>query len=156
VVRRDLYESLGHGVPVTELAARVAAAGHGVLYTPEAVVVSEPAPLFRPHLARARAQGRRRAATLRRKGFRALRPTVLLPVGLVVFLGAAPLALASEGAVRSVWLGLGLGYVLVVTVSTALVAMRFRSLRVALLAGIGLVATHLAYTLGFGQRLLAR
>jgi len=149
VVPKERYLALDGPVPLEELAAKLTAHGDRVLYTPETVVVGAAPPLFGPHLARTFAYGLRRGREVRRRGVRALRPSTLFPVALLVFLVLGPPALVRGGAVAAVWLAGALAYAVAVTTSSAIAGFVFRDLAVSGLAAAGLVSTHLVYAAGF-------
>ena len=127
-----------------------------MLYTPETVVVAPPPPLFGPHLRQAFDYGRRRSGDFRRRGRRALRPTTLLPLALLVFLAVGPIALIVGGAPRTIWLAGMVAYAIAVLASGAIAALRFRSLGVGALTVVGVVARHVVYAAGFVIGLLGR
>ncbi len=154
LVRRDAWQWLGP-IPVDRMVSELTAAGNRVLYTPETVVVAESPPLFRPHLAATFRYGRRRGLDFRRHGPRALRVTTLFPLGLLVYLGAAPFALSGGGAARGVWLAIAAAYAIAVLVSGAIAALRFRSLRVGVLALAGIVCSHAVFVAAFFVGLVA-
>jgi hypothetical protein len=147
VVRKDDYVAAGEG-PLDELTSRLVARGRSVLYTPETVIVAAPPALFGPHLRQAFAYGRRRSADLRRRGLRALRPTTLLPLALLVFLAVGPIVLLVGGTPRTIWLAGAAVYAMVVLASGVIAALRFRGLGVGALTVAGLVARHIVYAAG--------
>lgn len=153
IVTRERYLELDEPVAVEELPSRLTARGGRVLYSPETVVVSPAAPLFRPHLRGALDYGRRRGSQVRRHRLRALRPTTLLPVGLAVFVLLGPVLLALGGAARLIWLGVALAYLAAVASSGVISALSFRSAAVGVTAAAGLVLTHAAYAVGFARGL---
>jgi len=155
VVRKDDYVAAGEG-PLDELTSRLVARGRSVLYTPETVVVSPPPALFGPHLRQAFAYGRRRSGDLRRRGPRALRPTTLLPLALLLFLAVGPIALLVGGRLRAIWLAGAAVYALVVLASGVIAALRFRGLGVGALTVAGLVARHVVYAAGLLTGLVGR
>jgi len=156
IVERERYLGLGGPVAGDDLPLRLTDAGDRVLYTPETVIVSPAPPLFGPHLEQTRAYGRRRGRQVRLRGPRALRPSTLLPVGLLVFAVLGAPALLSGGAVFTVWSAAAAAYLVAVAASGAMAALRFRSVAVGALAAVGLVLTHVAYALGFIRGLVAR
>jgi glycosyltransferase involved in cell wall biosynthesis len=155
VVRKDDYVAAGEG-PLDELTSRLVAAGRSVLYTPETVVVASPPPLFGPHLRQAFDYGRRRSGELRQRGLRALRPTTLLPLVLLVFLAIGPIAILVGGLPRTIWLAGAAAYAIAVLASGAIAALRFRGLGVGALTVVGLVARHVVYAAGLLTGLSAR
>jgi glycosyltransferase involved in cell wall biosynthesis len=151
LVRRQSYLALGRAVPVERIASELAAAGERVLYTPETVVVTEPAPLFRPHLAGILATGRRRGQDVRRRGITALsRFSAVFLIGLAVFLLALPVALLDPSGTVARLLVVGCAlYVIVLALSGLAAAVRFGSLRVGLVTTPGIALTHLTYAFAF-------
>ena len=66
VVRRaDLVEAIAAGAERARLVSWLSSNGREVVYTPEAMAVVEPAPVFREHLASVRDYARSRAAATR-------------------------------------------------------------------------------------------
>ena len=153
--KQDLLAVLADGDVDEDLPRRLAALGKLTLYTPESVVVTRKASLFRPHVRVVRAYARRRALAVRRYGWRGLRPSTLgllvLPVALVA--GAVVAAVGPWRVVGALpWLAYG-SALLVAGIAAAL---RFRSLVVGGLAIAGLVATHVVYVTAFVRAILAR
>ena len=150
VVRRDeLLTALGERVPPDRLVAWLAARGHEIVYTPEAMTVVRPAPVFRAHLGAVRRYARSRGAAARLTRGRSLsllRLLTLLP--FVLGVAAVPLLIAG-GTARAVGVVLVLVYAVAVLAGAAMGALRFTSLRVGLLALPAFVATHVTYALGF-------
>jgi glycosyltransferase involved in cell wall biosynthesis len=138
------------------LVAALAGRGRLVLYTPETVVVAPRPPLFAPHLRRVAALGRARGQAVRAQGFRGLSATALAPLGLLAFLLFGWLFALQGGKWLFAWAAIGAIYVALVGVNAALGGLRFRSLRVALLAAVGSVAVHITYALSLLRGLLAR
>jgi hypothetical protein len=127
-----------------------------VLYTPETVVVAAPPALFGPHLSQAFAYGRRRSSDLGRRGLRALRPTTLLPLVLLLFLAVGPIVLLAGGKSRTIWLAGAAVYAIAVLASGVIAALRFRGLGVGALTVAGLVARHVVYAAGLFTGLVGR
>ena len=155
VVRRgDLDAARAAGVEQEGIVAWLAERGKLTVYTPDAIVVSPPEPLFGPHLratvrhaaARGRTARRTRGGSL--SGETALS---LLPVGCAV-VGAALLG-SRSGTARQAGAVLVAGYAVAVAGSAGLAGVRFRSGRVALLAAPALVLTQAAYVAGFARGL---
>jgi glycosyltransferase involved in cell wall biosynthesis len=147
VIRRETYLAVGAPQP-DQLCDRLISAGSLVLYTPETVVVSAPPPLFRPHLDATAGYARARAKSIRRRGFRALRPSTPFPIAMVAFAALGWPLLILGGAWGTVWLVLWAAYALTLVTTATVAALRFRSFRVAALALAGLVLTHLVYAIG--------
>ena len=156
VVARERYLCLGDPVEGDDLPVRLTAAGERVLYTPETVIVSPATPLFGPHLEQTHVYGRRRGRQVRLRGPRALRPSTLLPVALLIFVVLGPLALLVGGTAFSAWRVAAAAYLVAVAASSAFAALRFRSVAVGAVAAAGLVFTHVVYALGFIRGLAAR
>ncbi len=149
VVRRDAFLA-AETSPFDELVAHLVANGGLVIYTPEAVVVVDPPPLFRPHLRRVLARARLHGSLLRRgelslEGFAVGWPTAL--AALVVAALAAWLAVSRSDLDLAA--ALGAAYGLLVAVAAAAAGLRFQSAAVGALAAVGIVLTHLTYVAGF-------
>ncbi len=152
VVRRADYVSAHERGDVLDeqLCECFADAGKRVVYTPESVVVSpKPPALFRPHLRTVAQYGEARGRAFRRVGATALRRSTLPPLGLFAFLaGGWPLMLRS-GVPRATWLAVWVSYIALVMFTGLAAGVRFRSLRVGLLAAAGAVGTHFVYAPAF-------
>jgi glycosyltransferase involved in cell wall biosynthesis len=156
VVEKERYLAFGEPVSTEDLAARLTADRDSVLYTPETFIVGPAPPLFRPHLSRTFAYGRRRGRQVRRRGVRALRRTTLLPVGLLVFIGLAPIALLVGGRVQTAWLLGAIVYTASVVLGALVAGVSARSVGVGALVAVGLVLTHVSYAAGFLRGLVTR
>ncbi|HEX2112408.1 MAG TPA: glycosyltransferase [Gaiellaceae bacterium] len=152
VVRRADYLAVQQGENASEerLCERLGTLDKRVVYTPESVVVSpKPPPLFRPHLRTVAQYGWARGRSLRLVGAAALRPSTLPPLGLFALLAAGwPLALRG-GLLRTTWLAVWVSYGGLVMLAGLAAAVRFRSLRVGVLAAGGAVGTHFVYAPAF-------
>jgi glycosyltransferase involved in cell wall biosynthesis len=157
VVRREASLAIPeHELHPNLICAALAGRGQRVLYTPETVVVAPRPALFRPLLSRVAAAGLARGGEIRRFGPRGLTAASLPPLGLLAFLVAGwPLLLAGETG-RLVWAAIGVAYLAVVLGTSALATLRFRSLRVGVLAAIGLFLVHLTYAIGVLRGVFAR
>jgi hypothetical protein len=148
VIRRTSLLELENETPLRDVAAAVARGGKQVLYTPESVVVSTPAPLFRPHLRLVWARGTRRGAKLRRGEVG--HPT-MLGAG-VVFLLLVAVALCAVlldfSVAETVAVGIVGAYLLVVLVAASVAALRHQSILTGLLVVLGIVSTHCVYAVG--------
>jgi len=146
LVRRNAFLALPLVDP-DDLVLCLTRAGGRVLYSPEAVIVAEPAELFRDHLKAVIHRGRLRGRRLRGGSFGFDRgSTWVIPVGLVV---AAIVVSALLGGERTdVLLACAGVYALAVVVASLGATLRFQSLGVGALAAAGIVATHLAYLAG--------
>jgi glycosyltransferase involved in cell wall biosynthesis len=149
IVRRDDLLALDvDSVHAHRLCAALSERGRKVLYTPESVVVVARPPLLRPHLKEIAAAGRTRGEAIRRQRVRGFTVASLLPLALLVFIVAAwPLALAGP-ALRDAWVGVWLVYGAAVVVVGAFATLRFQSVRVGVLAVVGVVAVHVKYAFG--------
>lgn len=136
VVRREPYRLLPADVPADAVVETLVAAGHHVVYTPEAFLLERPAPLFGPHLSQTYRYGRSRGA-------RRLRPSTVLALLLFGFLALG--WIASEW----LWAASVALYLGAVTFNATVAGLQFRSLRVAGLAFLGHPATHAAYLAGY-------
>jgi hypothetical protein len=148
IVRRaHLLDATRAGVASDDLVSWLAEHGLRTVYTPDASVAVAPPALVRPHLAAtyAHAQARGAAARATRGG----------SVSVATALSLTPAAVAVCGVVllvtgpANVGIGLIAAYAAAVLFCTLLAALRFRSLRVGVLAAPAFVATHAAYVAGF-------
>ncbi len=148
LVRRDRFLALPPATPpesvVLELAGERAA-----LYVPEASVTIPSAPLFLPHLHRIATYGSARGALMRQRGLAAARPSTIGVIVLTIWVVFGWLVTLAAPIGLDVWLGVWGAYLGVVAVAAFLGGMRFYSVRVALLAGAGLLLTHLVYAIAF-------
>jgi glycosyltransferase involved in cell wall biosynthesis len=154
VVRRDVLLDLDASVPLRDVVAAVTRRGDEVLYTPESVVVAEPAPLFRPHLRLVWSRGLARGGKLRRGEFG--RPTVFaaLVAALVVLAVLLCAAFLDLSAAEAIVLGIAAAYVLAVLVAAAAAALRHQSLAVGWLVVLGIVFTHIVYLVAVARALV--
>lgn len=157
VVRRTDYVTAGGAeVPPEQLCERLDELGRRVLYTPETVVVAERPPLVRPHFREVVSYARARAASVRRRGVRGLRPSTIAQLLLLPVLASAVALVAVGGAGRVVGAVVLAGYATVVLLSAAIAALRFRSPIVGLATAAFLPPTHAAYALAFVRGLARR
>ncbi len=154
LVRKEAYLELASDVPVHELAERLSRAGGTIVYTPETVVVSPVPPLVRPHLRRIAVYGRRRGEEVRRRGLRAARPSTVLVLSVWVLVLAAPLVLLGLVPAR-IAVGIAVVYGVAIVVSALIATLRFRSVRVGLLALLAFPLTHLVYAAAFARGAVA-
>jgi glycosyltransferase involved in cell wall biosynthesis len=154
VIRRDAFDRLQTS-RMDEIVTELTGYGGRVLYTPESVVVVEPAPLFHPHLRVVAARAGANALRVRRSQVHGRR-------GWLKWAGGAVLVGALDAG-GSIWVGAGaLGaialvgalYVLVVGIAGIAAVLRFRSLHVGALAAGGIVATHVVYFSAFVRTLV--
>jgi glycosyltransferase involved in cell wall biosynthesis len=124
--------------------------GRRTIYTPDTSVAEPPSPLFVSHLADTLDHARARGSAARRTRGRSLSYATLLSLvpAAVAILGFALLGLGSSTGRRA---GAALLVVYLVTIvgSATFAALRFRSLRVGLLATPAIPATQAAYVAGF-------
>lgn len=137
-----------------EVVDELARDGNLILYTPESVLTLAPPPLLRPHLRAVWEQALHRGRTLRRFGLRGLGVVAVARAAIVSLLaiGALP-ALAVGGHIGTVWLLLAAAYGVALGVSAIVAALRFRSIRVGLLAVPVMVLTHLVHFGGVARGL---
>jgi glycosyltransferase involved in cell wall biosynthesis len=153
----DYRAALAAGVDDERLVAWLAERGRRTIYTPDTSISVAPPPLVRPHLrsmythaiARGAAAWRTRGKSLSAATMLSLAPAACALSG-VLFLALG------RGVVRDLGAGLVAAYVVVVLGSTAFAALRFRSLRVGLLAAPALIATQAAYIAGFVRGIASR
>jgi hypothetical protein len=155
VVRRSALLELDDAVALRDLVAAVTRRGDDVLYTPESVVVTEPAPLFAPHLRVVWARGVVRGARLRRGQIG--RPTVFgaLLAALVVLAILLCAVFLDLSAAEAIVLGVVAAYVLAVLVAAAAAALRHQSLAVGWLVVLGIVSTHVVSLAALARGLVA-
>jgi hypothetical protein len=155
VVRRADYVAADCAdVPPERLCERLDEHGRRVLYTPETVVVAERPPLVRPHFREVVAYARARAASVRRRGVRGLRPSTIAQLVLLPVLVAAIVLVAVGGAGRVAGIVVLAAYAAIVLFSASIAALRFRSPSVGLATAAFLPPTHAAYALAFVGGLL--
>jgi glycosyltransferase involved in cell wall biosynthesis len=155
VVRRRPFLALPGGMLPEEVPRALAAAGEGVLYTPESVIVIDPLPLFRPHLARVIRHGRDRGRQLRSGRVPAARPSAVAVFVVIVGVGIA-IALEQGGGWLTLVASFAGVYVLAISLAAVAAALRFQSAAVGALAAIGTVCTHAMYLVGAMRGLLSR
>lgn len=150
VVRRDDYVAAGGAeVAPEQLCERLDERGRRVLYTPETVVVAPRPPLVRPHFREVVSYARARAASVRRRGLRGLRPSTIAQLALLPALAAAVVLVAAGGSGRLAGVVVLAVYAAIVLCSAAIAALRFRSVTVGLTTAAFLPPTHAAYALAF-------
>jgi hypothetical protein len=146
VVRRDAFIAAGQ-VPLHELVGALADVNMRTIYTPEAVIVSDPPPLFADHLRLVRTGARRRGVGFRHRPRMGLLP--IAAIGLLVLAGVS---------FSDTWIDFlaiaALGYVALLTIAAGAAALRFQSVRVGLLTPFGIALTHIVYATGFVQGLV--
>jgi glycosyltransferase involved in cell wall biosynthesis len=146
----DLRSALDAAVDRPELVSWLAARGRKTVYTPDASLSAPAPPLVRPHLSTSYAHARTRGTVARRTGGASLSSATALSLAPVACaaLGAALLAWGS-GETRRAGTALVVAYGATVAASATLAAIRFRSLRVGLLAAPAVVVTQGTYLAGF-------
>lgn len=150
VVRRADYAAAGGPeVAPEQLCERLVERGRRVLYTPETVVVAPRPPLVRPHFREVISYARGRAASVRRRGLRGLRPSTIAQLALLPVLAGAVALVAAGGAGRVAGIAVLAAYAAAVVLSAAIAALRFRSAAVGLATAAFLPPTHAAYALAF-------
>jgi glycosyltransferase involved in cell wall biosynthesis len=155
VVRRDRFLELGD-VALDEVCSRLVEAGSVVVYTPDTVLADRPEPLFGPRFREAASYGIRRGRHLRARSGAGIGPTTLLPVALLLFLAAAPVAFLIGGLGLRLWLVAAVAYGAALLAGGALTALKFRSVAVGAVTVVGLVGTHVAFGAGLVRGLLRR
>jgi len=151
VLRRDdLNAARAALVDPGELVGWLAERGRRTIYTPDTSISLPPPPLVRPHLRATSAHARARGVAARRSLGGSL--SVATTISLLPAAGAAVgilLLSFGNGTARDVGIGLVVAYAAALVVSSAFAALRFRSLRVGLVAAPALVATQVAYVASF-------
>jgi glycosyltransferase involved in cell wall biosynthesis len=147
IIRRDDYDAQ---VESDRLVAWLAARGRRTVYTPDTSVAAAPPPVVRPHLAATYTHARVRGAVARatRGGSVSTETALTLAPAAIAACGIV-LITTGPGLLRGVGIALIAAYVAAVVVSTSLAALRFRSLRLGVLAAPTFVGTHGAYVAGF-------
>jgi glycosyltransferase involved in cell wall biosynthesis len=158
VIRRaELLRALEAGVHRERLVAWLAERRHRTIYTPDTSTAAPAPALVRPHLqstythatARGAAARRTRGTSLSAATMLSLAPAACALVGVL-------LLVLGGGVLFELGVGLVAAYGVVLAASTALAALRFRSLRVGLLAAPALIATQAAYVAGFARGIATR
>jgi glycosyltransferase involved in cell wall biosynthesis len=150
VVRRaDYVAALEAGVEDEQLVAWLAARGRITIYTPDTSLAAAPAPLVRPHLEDVVRHAQARATVARRTHARSLSlaTAASLAPALVALVGVA--LLLFDGAARNVGIALVLVYAAALLLSGIHAAVRFRSFAVGALEPLAVVASQVAYLVGF-------
>jgi len=152
VIRKSALLAAPADVALSELVAAVHGPGGRVLYTPETVVVADPAPLFAPHL---RAVWHR--AVSYGRSIRKVTPWFSLrgSVGLggVLLIIAALLALNVSIDVGFAMVVGGI-YLLALVIASTAAMLRYQSVKVGALSFVGTIATHLVQLAGFARGLV--
>jgi hypothetical protein len=158
IVRRTDYSaSLEAGVDDAELVSWLGERGRRTVYTPDTVIAVPPAPLFGPHLQETfRHASVRGAAALRTRGRSVSAATMLSLAPAACAVVGAILVVFGSGASARLGVGLIAAYGIALVGSATLAALRFRSVRVGLLAAPALVLTQGVYVSGFLRGLARR
>lgn len=146
VLRRGTFFDLEPDVHLRDIPAAVARLGGHVMYTPESVVVSDPAPLFLPHLRFVWDRGRRRGAKLRRGEIGHPKAFGFGVILLLLVAVAVSATLFDLSAAQEVLIGFAAAYLLAIATASAAAALRHQSLLVGALAAAGIVLTHITYS----------
>ena len=150
VVRRaDLIPALDAGVDEEELVAWLDARGRRTVYTPDTSLAATPMPMVMPHLLDTIRHARARGVAARRSQGRSLSAATALSLTPVAAGVAGGVLLVLGGSAGPVGAGLVLAYAAALALSGIHAAVRFRSLIVGALEPPAVVASQLAYLVGF-------
>lgn len=143
-----LARVVSEGHPLDDDLCAVLSRQHGleVLCSPDVFVTTAPEPLFAPHLSTLYRVGLVRGERL--ASGRVPRARHLLPAALVMLLALGPLILVGGGNVARAWLGMVAIYLGAVIGYAAVVTVLHRRPRLATVAAVGAVGTHLAFGVG--------
>ena len=156
VVRRaDFLAAQADGIERADLVGWLAERGRLTIYTPDTLIASAPPALLGPHLRGTLSHAAVRGTAARRRRGRNLGSATLLPLvpALGAVVGALLVVFGSPDA-RLIGIVLVTAYVAIVAASALLAALRFRSLRVGLLATLAIPLTQAAYAFGFARGVL--
>jgi glycosyltransferase involved in cell wall biosynthesis len=157
VVRRsDYLASLAAGVDDEELVAWLHSQGKHTIYTPDTSLAAPPPPLVRPHLAGVLHHARARGRAARRTRGRSLSRATALSLAPAAAAIVGGVLLVAAGSLQRVGLVLVLAYAGALVLSGIHAAVRFRSLAVGLLESPAVVASQVAYLVGFLRGVTAR
>ena len=155
VVRRDRFLELGD-VALDDVCTRLVEAGERRrVHARHRARGSARAALTALGFVRPRPTASDGGATCERE-LRGLRLTTLLPVALLLFLVAAPVAFLIGGAGLRLWLAAAIAYGAALLAGGILAALKFRSAAVGAVTVVGLVGTHVAFGAGFLRGLIRR
>jgi glycosyltransferase involved in cell wall biosynthesis len=155
VVRRsDYLDALDAHVPDGDLVSWLAARGRTAIYTPDTSISAAPPPVLVPHLWATIRQARSRGSTARATHGSSLSVATAFSVGPFVAALAAVVLVALGGTARTVGFVVLAAYGIGLVVTSALAALRFRSLAVGVLTPGAVVLTQCAYVAGFARGLL--
>jgi len=156
IVRKDLLVKIGgfgtrfRSGEDTALSLKIVNTGKKIVYAPDVVVFHHRKPLFRAHMRQAKSCGIHRGYYVKKFPETSLRAGYFLPTFLVFSLAAAATILLFNPFIAWPLLFLLVVYVLF-SFTTGLLSSK--DLRIALLFPAGVVATHVAYGIGFIQGL---
>jgi hypothetical protein len=154
VVRRaDYIDALDAAVDHDELVAWLASRGKRTIYTPDASTSAPPSPLVRPHLSGVMRHASARARAARRTQGRSLSLATALSLAPAIAAIVGALFLVGGGTLQRIGLVLVLAYGAALLLSGVHAAVRFRSIAVGLLEPPAVVASQVAYLVGFGAGL---
>jgi glycosyltransferase involved in cell wall biosynthesis len=154
--RLELLAAQDAGVGGDELVAWLSAHGRRTVYTPDAAVAIAPPSLVRPHLRSTFGHGAARGRAARRTHGRSLSAATARSVTPALAAVAGTGLLFAGGALRVVGVVLVCVYAAALIVSGFRAGLRFRSLAVGMLEPPAVVATQVAYLLGFAAGLIDR
>jgi glycosyltransferase involved in cell wall biosynthesis len=155
IVRRDAYlAAVEAQVDAEELVAWLSARGKRTVYTPDTSLAAAPPPLLRPHLSGVVHYGRARGRTARRMRGRSLSWTTALALAPAAAALIGVGLLSAGGGFRTAGVVLLIAYAAALVASGVHAAVRFRSLTVGLLEPPAVVASQVAYLLGFLRGLM--
>jgi hypothetical protein len=150
VVRRaDLIPALDARVDEEELVAWLDARGRRTVYTPDTSLAATPMPMVMPHLLDTIRHARARGVAARRSQGRSLSVATALSLTPVAAGVVGGVLLVLGGSARPIGAGLVLAYAAALALSGIHAAVRFRSLIVGALEPPAVVASQLAYLVGF-------
>jgi glycosyltransferase involved in cell wall biosynthesis len=156
LVRRDRFLGLDPATPPDEVVLELASGGGRALYLPEASVTIPAAALFAPHLRRIASYGHARGRLVRRRGLSAARASTVALIGLALWVALGWLLVLIGPVGAAAWLGVWAFYLLTVGLAAFFCGLRFHSLRVGLVAALGLPLTHAVYAISFLAGLAGR
>jgi Glycosyl transferase family 2 len=156
LVRRERFLAINPGTPEEDVVLELTGAGDRALYLPEASVTIPPAPLFAPHLRRIRSYGRSRGTAVRRRGAAAARVSTFALLALVGWAALGWLLVLAGPDGFDTWIAVWAVYFGLIGLAGLFGGLRFHSLRVGLLSGVGLPLTHAAYAGSFVSGLARR
>jgi len=157
IVRKNLLERVGgfgtsfRSGEDTALSLKIVNAGKKILYAPDVVVFHHRKPLFRAHMKQAKSCGTHRGYYAKKFSQTSLRIWYFLPTLLVFSLVMIMGALLLSPSIAWPLLFLSIAYLLFAFTSCLLAT---KNLKIALLYPAAVLATHIAYGVGFVQGLM--